>query len=124
MNYLPEAIKQPEPTESCLIFALCDLIDATSALDAKPRNRYQAEQDLITAAYRVAAAAGPVLSGENALLVALRDAAASRPVAPESCSNCQKTDGGLCGQHAGSVAVAGTFNDLGYALGGSGYAAF
>lgn len=121
MSPIPPAAAPSDSTGTCLIYELCDLIDATAKLDAKPRNRYQAEQELIAVAHRVAAAAGPVLDGENALITALREAAASRPPIPKSCPNCQKIGDGRCGRHAGSPDVAETYNELGQALSGPGY---
>lgn len=121
MSPIPPAAAPSDSSGTCLIYQLCDLIDATAKMDAKPRNRYQAEQGLIAVAHRVAAAAGPVLDGENALIVALREAAASRPPIPKTCLNCQKVDDGRCGRHAGGLTVAETFNELGQALSGPSY---
>ncbi|MFI0410612.1 hypothetical protein [Actinomadura sp. 3N508] len=123
MNQHRSPAAQPEAIDSCLIFELCDLITATARLDEKPRNRHQATQELIAVAYRVAAAAGPILDREAALITALRDAAAARPNIPRSCPDCQKLDGGRCGRHATSTAVAETYHDLGRALSGPSYTA-
>ncbi|TMQ86134.1 hypothetical protein ETD83_40390 [Actinomadura soli] len=121
MNHLPSPAVQPEANGSCLIYELCELITATARLDEKPRNPHQATQELVAVAYRVAAAAGPVLDGEAALITALRDAAAARPSIPQSCPGCQPMDGSRCGRHATSTAVAETYHDLGRALSGPGY---
>lgn len=123
MNRRPSPASQPEAIDSCLIYELCDLITATARLDEKPRNPHQATQELIAVAYRVAAAAEPILDGEAALITALRDAAAARPNIPRSCPDCKKLDGGRCGRHATSTAVAETYHDLGQALSGPGYTA-
>ncbi|MEU4820309.1 hypothetical protein AB0H37_00395 [Actinomadura sp. NPDC023710] len=121
MSNLPKATAELETADTCLIFELCALIDATARLDEKPRDRHQAEQKVITVAYRVAAAAGPVLDSEAALISALRDAAAAHPPIPESCRGCQKMNGARCGHHIGSIDVADTYNELGNALSGPSY---
>ncbi|TYB40802.1 hypothetical protein [Actinomadura chibensis] len=121
MNQLPSGTAQPETTSACLIFELCGLIDATAKLDENRRNPHQAVQDLVAVAYRVAAAAEPILDGEAALITALREAAANRPLIPESCPDCQKTDAPRCGEHAGGTAFAETYHELGHALSGPSY---
>jgi hypothetical protein len=121
VNHLRPAPTEPETTGTCLILELCDLIGATAKLDEKPRDRYQATQEVVAAAYRVATAAGPVLDGEAALITALREAAAARPPIPESCPGCLKMNGARCGHHIGSPDVAETYHELGHALSGPSY---
>ncbi|GAA2278206.1 hypothetical protein GCM10010402_38520 [Actinomadura luteofluorescens] len=121
MSHLPPATAELETADTCLIFELCALIDATAKLDEKPRARHEAEQKVITIAHRVAAAAGPILDGEAALITALRDAAAVHPPTPESCSGCHKMNGARCGHHIGSTEVAETYHELGQALSGPSY---
>ncbi|MGI5206247.1 hypothetical protein ACQEU6_32325 [Spirillospora sp. CA-108201] len=123
MNHLRPAPTEPETTGTCLILELCGLIGATARLDEKPRDRHQAMQEVVAAAYRVGAAAGPVLDGEAALITALRDAALARPPIPELCPGCQKLSGGRCGHHIGSTDVAETYHELGHALSGPSYTA-
>ncbi|TDC68425.1 hypothetical protein E1200_11600 [Actinomadura sp. GC306] len=123
MSHLPPSATQPETDDTGLIVELCALIDATAKLDEKPRNRLQAVHEVVTAAYRVAEAAEPVLDSETALLIALREAAAARPPIPESCPGCQKMNGARCGHHAGSLDVAETYHELGHALSGPVYTA-
>ncbi|WP_141578749.1 hypothetical protein [Actinomadura sp. WMMA1423] len=122
MNHLRPAPTEPESTGTSLILELCDLIGATARLDEKPRDRHQAMQEVVAVAYRVAAAAGPVLDGEAALITALRAAAAACPPIPESCPGCQKMSGARCGHHVGSTDVAETYHELGRAFSGPSYA--
>ncbi|MWA07393.1 hypothetical protein F8568_045130 [Actinomadura sp. LD22] len=110
-----------EPAAAWLIQELCGLIDITAELDANPRDRYAVTGKLIKAAYRVAAAAGPVLDRDAALITALRDAAAARPVVPDACPDCHTIDADRCGRHAVGPDVADTYNDLGRALYGPVY---
>lgn len=123
MNGLSHATAQPELAEGCLIYRLCDLIDVTAALDERRRNRHELVEELVTVAQQVAAAAGPVLDNETALITALREAAADRPSGPESCTDCQSSEDGLCCHHASSPSYAKVFHDLGRALSGPGYSA-
>ncbi|MEU9018660.1 hypothetical protein [Actinomadura sp. NPDC048394] len=108
-----------EPAAAWLIQELCGLIDITAELDANPWDRYAVTQKLIAAAYRVAAATGPVLDRDAALITALREAATARPAASDACADCHTVE--WCGRHAVGLDVADTYNDLGRALYGPVY---
>ncbi|MBO2460322.1 hypothetical protein [Actinomadura violacea] len=108
-----------EPATAWLIQELCGLIDITAELDSNPRDRYAVTQKLIAAAHRVAAATGPVLDRDAALITALREAATARPAAPDVCADCRTVE--WCGRHAVGLDVADTYNDLGRALYGPVY---
>ncbi|MBE1533249.1 hypothetical protein [Actinomadura algeriensis] len=118
MNEISSQSVTATPEDACLFYLLGDLIEVTAKLAERRLDRHRIVQELITVSCRVAAAAEPVLDGEAALITALRDAEASRPV---SCPDCEQTDEGLCGRHAGSDTVAKTFNDLGHLLSGPSY---
>ncbi|WP_067460747.1 hypothetical protein [Actinomadura macra] len=121
MNHFPRGPEQSEATRDCLLYELSDLVDVTAKMDGAPRDRYRFVEELVTVAYRVAAAAEPLLEGEVALITALREAAASRQPIRESCPDFEKVDGGRCGHHAGGLTVAETYHELGRAISGPGY---
>ena len=75
-------------------------------------------REVVTVAYRVAEASGPILGSEAALLTALREAAAARPPIPKSCPGCQKMNGARCGHHAGGSTSPRPTTSVGHALSG------